>query len=171
MNTCICIYACLFICRHQRTLRRLTQLWTIQPSAHPRTYSGKQGFTCSCIIVLIVETRASLSKKEMFISFLIHFFLHFPLLLFPEVKLSHTIYSQTDFIFIIPTVNKVQGVYRCVCLSVCPSICADSCPAHYFFLVIGLPYLEHASITMSSRFDIDLWPEGQTNRLYVIFFF
>ena len=37
--------------------------------------------------------------------------------------------------------NEVQGVYRnhpfclSIHLSVCPSVCADSCPAHNFFLV------------------------------------
>ena len=41
------IYTYLFICRQQRTLWRLARLWTIQQSAHPGTYSGKQGLTCT----------------------------------------------------------------------------------------------------------------------------
>ena len=73
-----------------------------------------------------------------------------------------------------PLQTKFRGVYRNH--SVCPSVCADSCPAHNFIMVwhyhitwFGLPYLAHGCITTRhswSRYDLELWPQGQIYRVY-----
>ena len=54
--------------------------------------------------------------------------------------------------------------------SVCPSVCADSCPAHNFFMVwhwltiFGTWMYHHQTMCQVhswSRFNVDLWPQGQ----------
>ena len=60
-----------------------------------------------------------------------------------SVKLMKFLYFQ----FLSPPWTKFRGVYRNH--SVCPSVCADSCPAHNFFWFdIGLPYLAHGCNTI-----------------------
>ena len=63
---------CLFICRPQRTLWSLTQLWTIQQSAHPRTYSGKHWL----YIYYSPDCRVNIpyKKRNVHFSFLFHLF-------------------------------------------------------------------------------------------------
>ena len=82
--------------------------------------------------------------------------------------------NQRGLIFI-PPVNEVQ-----ITLSVRPSVCADSCPAHNFFggFDVGLPYLAHGCITMAmcrvlswSRYDLELLPQGQIYRVFDMFLF
>ena len=65
------------------------------------------------------------------------------------------------------------GITLSVRLSICPSVCADSCPAINFFCFdIGLPYLAYGCITMRwCRVDVDLWPQGQIYRVYDVALF
>ena len=128
MNTCICIYACLFICRHQRILWCLTQLWTIQQSAHPGTYSGKQGFTCTCIIVLSPYCRKHplAKKKWSYLHFSHMFSLYFPFFQFIVIFLKSNFlnYLLKPFLFypLWAMFRVYIGITLSIRLSVCPSI-------------------------------------------------
>ena len=79
-----------------------------------------------------------------------------------------------------PPRTKFRGVYRnhSVCPSVCPSVCADSCPAHNFFMVwhwltiFGTWVYHHETmcrIHSWSRYDLELWPQAQINRIFDMF--
>ena len=65
-----------------------------------------------------------------------------------------------------------------VCLSVCPSVCADLCPAHNFFMVwhwltiFGTWVYHHETMCRVhswSRYDLELWPQGQIYRVFDMF--
>ena len=79
-----------------------------------------------------------------------------------------------------PPRTKFRGVYRnhSVCPSVCPSVCADSCPAHNFFMVwhwltiFGTWVYHHERMCRLhswSRYDLELWPQGQIYRVFDMF--
>ena len=69
---------------------------------------------------------------------------------------------------IIPPLNKVKGVYRnhSVCPSVFLSVCADSCLAHNFCLVWHCIIIRWCRVHSWSRYDLELWPQGQ---IYTVF--
>ena len=63
-------------------------------------------------------------------------------------------------------------------ITVCPSVCADSCPAHYFFMVwhwltiFGTWVYHHETmcrVHSLSRYDLELWPQGQIYRVFDMF--
>ena len=80
--------------------------------------------------------------------------------------------KHTNACFIIPPWTKFRGVYRNH--SVCPSVCADLCPTHNFFMVwhlltiFGTWVYQHKTMCRVhswSIFDVDHWHQGQIYRL------
>ena len=69
---------------------------------------------------------------------------------------------------IIPPWTKFREIYRKN--SACPSVCADSCPAHNFYFGLTLAYhIWHMVVSHKkmcrihswSRYDLELWCKGQ----------
>ena len=82
--------------------------------------------------------------------------------------------------FIIPPTNEggYIGITLSVRLSVCPSVCADSCLAHNFFMlwhwltIFGTWVYQHETMCRVhswSRYDLELWPQGQIYRVFDMF--
>ena len=91
------------------------------------------------------------------------------------LNFSHS-HSRSCQILLYPPRTKFRGVYRNH--SVCPSVCADSCPAHNFFMVwhwlfiFGTWVYHHQTkcrIHSWSRYDLELWPQGQIYRVFYMF--
>ena len=83
-----------------------------------------------------------------------------------------------------PLGTKLRGVHRnhFICLSVrlsfCPSVCADLCQAHNFFLVwhwltiFGTCVYHYETMCRAqlwSQYDFNLWPQGKIYRVFDMF--
>ena len=151
MNTYICIYACLFICRHQRTLWRLTQLWTIQQSAHPGTYSGnaREMFSFMDLLMKMLGRRRESNFKKGVSLFLFNFLFHFFFIKLILYTNSSLLLLFIETILIIPSIKEDQeGIQESLCLSVCLSVSADSYPVRNFFLA----HMSWKRVTFSDHF-------------------
>ena len=137
------MYICMFIYL-QTTENTVTSHSALNHSTvgTSRTISRKQGFTCTCILVLILQNipqqkrNGHISISHLFFttfsisfSFIVIFLKSNFLKLFIAANFYYTLHERSS-----------GGIWNhsvrpSVCLSVCPSVCADSFPAHNFVLV------------------------------------
>ena len=93
-----------------------------------------------------------------------------------EKEFQSNVFDNVCNKLVIPPRTKFRGIYRNH--SVCPSVCADSCQAHNFYMVwhwltiFGTWVYHHetmCSVHSWSRYDLELWPQGQIYRVFDMF--